>query len=77
MSTIVKDIRVGKAVLRRMAIKHNFDANNVEMHSSFKYIETIDHTKRDVYLGKVEYKGSTYIAKYFDGCFCPYLVKLN
>jgi len=24
-----------------------------------------------------EYKGAKYGIKYFDGCFCPYVVKLN
>jgi len=77
MNTIVKDIRVGKAVLRRMAVKHNFDAGNVFMNPSFKYIQTIDHDKKDADFCQVEYKGSVYQVKYFDGCFMPYLVKKN
>ena len=26
--------------------------------------------------GKFEYKGKTYGVKYFDGCFCPYVVQI-
>ena len=77
MNTIVKDIRVGKAVLRRMAIKHNFDAGNVFMEPNFKYICTVDRDKEDADFCQVEYKGSVYQVKYFDGCFMPYLVKKN
>lgn len=77
MNTIVKDIRVGKAVLRRMAKEHNFDVGNVFMNPDFKYIQTINHNKKDADFCQVEYKGSVYQVKYFDGCFMPYLVKKN
>jgi hypothetical protein len=75
MSTIVKDIRVGKAVLRRMATEHNFDAENVYMNPKFKYIQTIDRDKKDADFCQVEYKGSVYQVRYFDGSFYPYLLK--
>ena len=26
---------------------------------------------------RFEYKGQNYAVKYFDGCFCPFVVKLN
>ena len=77
MNIIVEDIRLGKEVLRRMAKEHKFDAENVYMNPDFKYIQTIDRDKKDADFCQVEYKGSVYQVKYFDGCFMPFLVKKN
>jgi hypothetical protein len=75
MNIIVKNPRLGKAILKRMAKEHNFDADNVFMNPEFNYIQTIDPDKKDADFCQVEYKGSVYQVKYFDGCFFPYLVK--
>ena len=73
---IVKDLRVGNAILKRMAEENNFDINNVFIHVNFKYIDTIDISKNDVSYCVTEYKGNKYKVKYFDGCFNPFIVKL-
>ena len=74
---VVTDLRVGNAILRKMAKENNFDIDNVWMHTDYKYVCTIDHDKKDADFCMTEYKGSVYKVSYFSGCFNPYIEKLS
>ena len=73
---IIRDNRIGNAILRRMA-KSMLCEGEVYMDSRFHYIEftcTDDITL--ISFARIEYKGCWYEARYFDGCFNPYLVRM-
>lgn len=72
----VKDLRVGNAILRKMAKECGFDINNVFMNSDYKYIQTVDHDKKDADFCKTDYKGSMYRVEYVSGCFNPFITKI-
>lgn len=82
-SKVVTDRRVINAILRRAAKKNNVP-NGIKMEASpWGYIEIyrtdadaprINHLWSSFY--NVEYKGKKYESKYFDGCFCPYVVEM-
>lgn len=59
---VVKDLRILNAICRRYGIE--FDKN-------YKYIWS------DYDTNIIEYKGKKYKQKFFDGCFCQYLVELD
>ena len=77
METIIKDGRVINAVLRKMSIENNFDIENVYFNQWYKYIQTVDHNKKDSDYCQTDYKGQQYKVKYYSGCFNPYLVLIN
>jgi hypothetical protein len=74
---IVRDARVINAILRKMAKENNFEFENVYVNQYHKYIQTIDHDKKDADFCLTNYKGKNYKVQYFSGCFNPYLVELN
>jgi hypothetical protein len=74
---IIKDARVINAILRKMSKENNFEFENVYVNQDYKYIQTIDHDKKDADFCRTEYKGSVYKVRYFDGCFSPFMVKLQ
>lgn len=71
----VKDLRIGNAILRKMAKENDFDINNVSL-SPFGYINTVDFNKRDADRCETEYKGKSYKVTYIDGCFNPFIIQL-
>ncbi len=73
---IIKDNRVGNAVLRQMAKEYGFDINNVYLNDEYKYICTVDHNKKDADFCITEYKNKTYKVQYFSGCFNPFLISI-
>jgi hypothetical protein len=77
MSNVVTDLRVGNAILRKMAKENNFDIDNVWMHTDYKYVCTIDHDKKDADLCVTQYKDNVYKVNYFSGCFNPYIEKIS
>lgn len=82
-SKVVTDRRVINAILRRAAKKNNVP-NGIKIEASpWGYIEIyrtdadaprINHLWSSFH--NVEYKGKKYESKYFDGCFCPYVVEM-
>lgn len=72
----VKDLRVGNAVLRKMAKECGFDIDNVYL-SSYGYVCTVDINKPDADFCKTDYKGITYRVEYASGCFNPFITKTN
>jgi hypothetical protein len=74
---IIKDARVINAILRKMSKENNFEIENVYVNQDYKYIQTIDHDKKDADFCRTEYKGNVYKVRYFDGCFNPFMVKLQ
>jgi len=73
----VQDLRVGNAILRKMAKENNFNIDNVWMHTDYKYVCTINHDEKDADFCVTEYKGGKYRVSYFSGCFNPFIEKLN
>ena len=73
---IVRDLRTGNAILKRMAKENNFDIDNVYINNDFKYIHTVDINKDDADFCTTEYKGNKYKVQYISGCFNPFIVKL-
>lgn len=71
----VKDLRIGNAILRKMAKENDFDINNVYL-SPFGYINTVDFSKPDADRCETEYKGKKYKVTYIDGCFNPFIIHL-
>jgi hypothetical protein len=70
------DKRVLKAILRKICKENDVDINNVFI-SKFGYVKTVDHSKKDADFCSTIYKGTEYKVKYFDGCFCPFIVPVN
>lgn len=70
---ILTDLRIGNAVLRKMAKENDFEIDNVYMHNDFKYINTLDINKPDADFCATEYKGITYKVEYIDGSFYPFI----
>ena len=73
----VTDLRVGNAILRKMAKENNFDIDNVWMHTEHKYVCTMDHDQKDADFCITQYKGSKYMVSYFSGCFNPFIEKIS
>ena len=73
---IVRDLRIGNAILRKMSKENNFDIENVYINNEFKYIHTIDIRKADADFCITEYKGNNYKVEYISGCFNPFIIKL-
>ena len=73
---IVRDLRIGNAILKRMAKENNFDIDNVYINNDFKYIHTVDINKDDADFCTTEYKGNKYRVQYISGSFNPFIVKL-
>ena len=72
---IVKDLRVGNAILRKMAKENDFNIDNVYLNKNFKYIHTVNLNEKDADYCKTEYKGNKYQVKYLSGCFYPFITK--
>jgi hypothetical protein len=72
---MVTDIMEIKRVTKWMARENKVDIENISIHPKFKYIETIDHCKKDLDFCSTEYDKHEYAVQYFSGCFNPYLVK--
>ena len=70
------DKRVLKAILRKICKENDVDINNVFI-SKFGYVQTVDHSKKDADFCITFYKGTKYKIKYFDGCFCPFIVPID
>jgi len=68
----IKDLRVGNAILRKMARECEFDIDNVYL-SEYGYVCTINHDKKDADFCKTDYKGVTYKVQYVSGCFNPFI----
>lgn len=77
METIIKNKRLIKAVLKKMAIENNFDIENVWVNEDYKYIQTVDNNKKDADFCRTEYGGRNYKVTYFSGCFNPFLVVID
>ena len=60
---IVKDLRVLNAICKRY---------NIIIDKDYKYITSNPY--KTPYI--MEYKGKQYKAKYFDGCFSPFIVEV-
>ena len=73
---IVRDLRIGNAILRKMSKENNFDIENVYINNYFKYIHTIDVHKPDADFCQTEYKGNKYRVEYISGCFYPFITKI-
>jgi hypothetical protein len=71
----VKDLRVGNAILRKMAKENGFDIENVYLNQYYGYVHTVDVNKPDADFCETEYKGSKYRVEYMSGCFNPFIVK--
>jgi hypothetical protein len=71
----IKDLRVGNAILRKMAKEFGFDIENVYL-SEYGYVQTIDISKPDADFCKTEYKGAIYRVEYVSGCFNPFITKI-
>ena len=72
---IVKDINTLKAMQRLGFIKfHSQTGTKISpLYSIFKFTcYYVDEGK-----SSFTYKGSMYITKYIDGCFCPYVFKIK
>lgn len=68
----IKDLRVGNAILRKMAKECGFDIDNVYL-SEYGYVCTIDINKPDADFCKTDYKGVSYRVQYISGCFNPFI----
>lgn len=68
---IVNDSRVLRGIERQTGLKFDRD---------FKYCTDYKHYKQqgieDPFVQGFDYKGSHYRLRFYDGCFCPYLVKM-
>jgi hypothetical protein len=73
---IIRDNRIGNAILRQMAKEYEFDINNVYLNENYKYVQTIDHNKKDADFCITIYKGKKYKVQYISGCFNPFLIKI-
>ena len=63
------------AILRKMAKENDFDINNVYIDKDYKYIHTVDVSKKDADYCKTNYKGINYKVQYVSGCFNPFIVE--
>ena len=66
---VIKDLKVLRAIVRQSKLT----TNNYELivNKRYKYLDSGYIT------APIQYKGKKYTSKYFDGCFCPYIVELN
>ena len=62
-------------ILKKLCKEHGVDEDNVFI-SDFGYVETVDHSKKDVDYKRTIYRGVEYQVKYFDGCFNPFIVEV-
>lgn len=77
MNTIVKDLRIAKAILNKICVENNIERSNVTLDKDYKYIITENFDKRDADFCTTEYKGQKYKVKYHSGCFNPYITKIE
>ena len=73
MGIIVKDKRIGNAILRKLCKENDVNIENVWL-SEWGYIENVIREK-DVDFCQTDYKGSLYKVQYISGCFNPFIVK--
>jgi len=69
INDIVSDGRKLRAFKNRGFIK---DYDN-----DFKYVDCYDYLKDGLEINEFYYKNETYKFKYFDGCFMPFVIKVN
>ena len=69
INKIVTDCRILRAFKNKGFIK-DYDLE-------FKYVNSYDYYNSDKNIDKFKYKNNTYKIKYFDGCFNPFVIKLN
>lgn len=84
---IVTDARIANAILRRAAKKNNLHPafklylfqGHIECdmiaENDLSYDEYMFERHNKTHFSNVEYKGKKYMSKYFDGCFCPFVVE--
>lgn len=85
---IVTDARIANAILRRAAKKNNlhpsFELYLFQGHIECSAVRDTSDLDYEQYrterfnksnFSNVEYKGKKYMSKYFDGCFCPFVVE--
>jgi hypothetical protein len=77
MAIIVKHLGQAKQLLAKICKENNIDPTNVVVNRDHKYIETIDHSKKDADFCTTTHQGIKYGIRYFDGCFNPYICALN
>jgi hypothetical protein len=70
---IIKDLKISKAVLKKILKENDLVESNCFINKKFKYI---DGNLPFILFSKVDYKSEIYKIKYFDGCFNPFIVKL-
>lgn len=70
----MKDKRVLNAILRKLCKENDVDSENVYI-SKFGYVQTLDHSKKDVDFCSTEYNGKNYKVQYVDGCFNPFIIE--
>jgi len=68
------DKRLLNAILKKLCKENNVDIANVYI-SDFGYIQTIDHSKKDIDFCSTEFNGKTYKVQYVSGCFNPYIIE--
>ena len=66
---VIKDLKVLRAIIRQSDL--NTNNGEIVVNKKYKYLDTGYMT------APIYYKGKKYTSKYFDGCFCPYIVELN
>lgn len=83
---IVTDVRIANAILRRAAKKNKlhpafrlylfqgYIACDMVKDNDLSYDEYWTERNKTQF-SNVEYKGKKYMSKYFDGCFCPFVVE--
>ena len=76
MKTIIYNRQLAKAILRRLCQENEVDPDNVRI-SKFGYVETIDHSKKDVTFCSTIFTGQTYMVDFIDGCFAPFIVRID
>ena len=69
----MKNLSTLNAILKKICKENRIDYDNVFINKQFRYIETVDFTKKDVDFRKTEYKGKVYQVRYIDGCFKPFI----
>ena len=69
INKIITDCRTLRAFKNKGFIK-DYDLQ-------FKYVDSYDYYNSNKNIDYFKYKNNTYEIKYFDGCFYPFVIKLN
>lgn len=69
---MVTDLRIARAILRKICVENNVPQGDVYVHPKFKYVENVLHGG-DVSFKKTTYNGNTYQVRYASGAFYPFI----